>query len=458
MNFSHHRLPNSPSSRTPGTTRLFFVILALFLLGNATFLAVNRPWQELEKSNWPCGYEAGRIASHLLRGAGYTSPFALLSGEDLPVAPAGKGQETPLPPTSWMTPPYVFLWALCFAVFGVYAPSAWAAFLVLQTLIMAGAVWVFRDWVRSTSSTRAADLAGTALLLYPPVWRQAAWDTHGTALFLLFTALALVVYQKAAEGRRHLAFLGGLAAGLAILAEPASLLFFAGCASSILWSKCRSRNDSAKRFRRLLAWLFTGACVAVIPWGVRNAAAFQAPVFLKSNFAMEFHYGNNQEALQDIMGAHARRFAGTSEMERARLLRMGEAEYGRWCWRAGFSFVREQPGAFASLCFRRVYYFWGFQPYKDATNPFRRGLNVLFIGVLAGWAAGWAVSRRGKPDQAAAVSLLFLAAYPVAYYFTHFTEVRYRFPVEVMAVIGMVTTLTAAWEARKAPVDTAKDT
>ena len=309
--------------RTRGTTRLFFVVLALFLLGNATFLAVKRPGQELGNSNWPCGYEAGRIASHLLRGAGYTSPFALLSGEDLPVVPAGTGQDAPLPPTSWMTPPYVGLWTLCFALFGVYTPSAWAAFLALQTLIMAGAAVLLRDWVRCAGSSRAADLAGTALLLYPPVWRQAVWDTHGTPLFLLFTALALVSYEKASECRRSHAFLSGLAAGLAILAEPVSLLFFALCAASILWRECRARDDGRRPSRRILAWLATGACVAVLPWSVRNVVAFQAPVFLKSNLAMEFYYGNNPEALQDVMGAHARRFAGTSETERTRLLRMG---------------------------------------------------------------------------------------------------------------------------------------
>lgn len=428
--------------------RAFLLLLVFFLAGNTAIVFLNRPWKALEKSTWACGFESGRIARNLLSGLGYSSPFACLPGDSLDTEkPAPPGQETVSPeghPTAWITPPNVYMWELVFFLFGVYTPASWAAFLLLQTLCMAGSAWMCRIWLREACGETAAALASAGILLYPSSWYQASSDTHSTALFLVFASLAFLACHRASRNRLGWFPVFGLSTGLAVLTEPSCVLFFFLLVLFLTAGIGPGRNLARIARFRFFLWAGLGCCLVWAPWFIRNGQVFQAPILFKSNLAMEFYYGNSDQALTDIMGAHMARFAASSRQERLLLLQEGEVAYGKRCWASSLDFVKEKPAQALRLCFNRFFHFWIHQPYKTSTNPFRPLLNILFTTILLIWAVAWARTRPAHPGAAHALILLFLATYPAIYYLTHFTLLRYRFPAEFLALQGVAIILATA--------------
>ena len=434
--------------------------VALFVLAALFLLALVRPWRTLEFSTWPSGYEAGRIARNLSLGLGYSSPFMALSGDDFlssdPRSTSNVGTASPAIqdpaqgrwPTAWITPPYVLMWYLPFALFGAYSVAAAAAFQAFQVGLMGLALWLAWALVRRVQGPDAAALTLFLLALYPSTWYFAIEDTHGTALFVVILLASLLTLDRmCAAGADGGGGLGvrighGLIVGLGLLTEPSSLLFYAWLE---LWAARRLWRASRRAALLFLATTAV-ACLAVLgPWFARNLAVLHAPVVFKSNLPMELYYGNNTESSDNAFMAHIHRFPAWTESERLRLLEIGEPAYARLCLDRALDFIKANPGTTMLLSLRRIIYYWSINP--NLIQPWRPLLTLIFVLVLGLWLFTTAALGRRRLDRLDHACIGFFVLFPVAYYATQFMLYRYRYPVEVLLLMAAASSVTRAFEA-----------
>jgi hypothetical protein len=424
------------SPRTAPALVALFCIIALLLL------VALRPWRKLEFSTWPVGFEAARIARNLTLGLGYESPFLALEGDnflfyrthhdEFTAGVRAPVVEAPVPgahPTAWITPPHVLLWYVLFRLFGTYSPASVAVFYVVQILTMAAAFLMAARIVAARRGPAAASVAMAAAILYPPTWYFALEGSNGTVLFLaLLLAGFLALGRLLAGGGPAWRLAFALSVALALLAEPAALLFYAWI---VPWAALRLARG--ERVRLLAA---TVLCCAVVwgPWAARNLAVLGRPIVFKSNLPMEMMYGNNPDALDDALLAHMHRFPAWSDTERQRLLQMGEAAYADDALRRALGFIRERPIDFLDLTLRRISWYWSYMPYR--ATPWRPLWTVFFHAVVALWIVSMMILGRRGLDWFDRACIGFALLFPVAYYVTHFMIYRYRFPMELLMILA----------------------
>jgi hypothetical protein len=434
------------------------LLLAGFALGAVALTFFTRPWETLSYSTWPSGFEAGRIARNLSAGIGYASPFLALPGDNFlsdPPDSDNPGTAAPAPqqampgaaPTAWVTPPYVFLWFMTFALFGVYTPVAVTVFQIGQVVLMTIALALAWRLVVRLRGERTGLLALALLVVYPSSWYFAVGDTHGTSLFLVWLVGALFTLERIlARERGPWLVLHALSVALGILTEPSCLFFFLwleGWAAFRLLRAVSPRPGApagrpgaavpGASSARFLIVTGTALLLVIGPWFVRNAMALRAPVPLKSNLPMELFYGNNEESAWNLHEGHLRRFPAWNEEERLRLLAVGEPEYGRQCLLRAAMFVHEHPIAAVRLTLQRVTFFWSYNPFR--TGPWRPFLTILFHLPLGVWLTWWLLDRR-RADWFDDACLGFFLLAPVLYYLTHMMIYRYRYPLEAMLLLA----------------------
>lgn len=427
------------------TRALPFLLLAGFLLaGIVLLLAVDRPWDSLEYSTWPTGFEAGRIARNLHAGLGYASPFLALPGDSFLVDPGDErpGIEHPqiqearpgVSPTAWVTPPYVALWWLAFALFGVYTPASAAAFQVAQVLLIALALLLAWRLLFRLRGARTALLALVLLVVYPSTWYFALQDRNGTALFLFFLLLSLVALERVVAAAPHAEAAFGACTALAVLTEPASLFFYLWLVPWAAFKVVRRGPAGALRGRRLLVATAIACALLWGPWLLRNLVVLHAPVPFKSNLPMELFYGNNPDSLDNLRTAHEERFPGWNEGERLRLLAVGEPAYARECLLRFAIFLHERPLAVAALTLERVTFYWSYNPYRFSV--WRPALTLVFHLALGLWLFVTFAVRPAGTDWFERVLGGYFALAPLIYYATHLMIYRYRYPLEALVLIA----------------------
>ena len=182
----------------------------------------------------------------------------------------------------------------------------------------------------------------------------------------------------------------------------------------------------------------TAALVAglvVAPWIVRNHRVFGAWFFIKSNAGNELFIGNHPGAT----GGYVRSLEAAREVlpdeDFRRLRRMDEVAASRALGRYALDWIARNPGRFARLVLQRIRMFW--------TAPLLENWDLLPLGHARPWASRlYTAGRRlvllaallgalalARDREAPRAPLLFLGAYPIAYYATHADIARYRFPV-----------------------------
>lgn len=455
---TNRSLPNTcdrllqPVARLSEQPRLVALVLLLFFIAQLAVIAIRQPWRNPD--TWQLGYEVGRIARNIALGYGYGSPFVILPG-DVPPAiaspptdsrpatapPAVVVNHPPIPPTAYVTPPIVLVWAAVFALFGSYSPVAMFLLLALQCAFMTLAVFLLHRTLATTLGPRAGGLGLVLLITYPLSW-FGTQDMRGEILFLLFLAQSLFASLEYLRGRRlvHLA-VHAAGSALAVLTMPKTLFFFI---AYHIWMMVRLRRDApaaapaapAGRPSVLWQYLAAVALVALLSWGpwiVFASINFQRPVLFGTGLSMQFWLGNNPTVPADPHRSLYTNFPYENQVERSLILSLGEMEYSRLCWQRFFDFVRDRPLTYVWLTARRIFAYWVFNP--DYLRPTRLLLIPWYLAYLALAAAGlyrigW---RNWNPLEQ--VIVIFFAFFPIVHFLSQCNVYRYRSPHEILLVV-----------------------
>ncbi|MGA2906019.1 MAG: glycosyltransferase [Candidatus Korobacteraceae bacterium] len=355
--------------------------------------------------NFGFGWEIGRIAYSLANGMGFSSPFGGDTG-----------------PSAWTAPVYPWIVSIAFRVFGSYSPASAFALLSFNSLFAALTCGtIYRTALRVFGRTVAL-WSGWVWALYPDTiyWSvRWIWETSLSA-FLLSLLFMLTVEMEGDD--RPSSWIGyGLLWGIAALTNPAALSFlpFAGC-----WLAYQL-NRRGKRFVVPVLLSAVVFWMTIMPWLVRNYEAMGQFVFIRDNFGNELRIGNNPLAEgQYVLAYHPSQNARML----AKYKRMGEIAYCADEGRLARQWVAQNPGKFAQITLRRVYYFWNGIPRLAEKQWLAqiKNTHTLLLSVLGIWGLLLAVKRR---VHGVFLFATLLAFYPLVYYIC-FPEPRYRHPID----------------------------
>ena len=350
-------------------------------------LLPQKAWQYFYAYN-----EFARIASFVVSGAGYSSPWI----------------GTPIAPTSVEPPLYTCLLAGIFKLFGTYSYASLIVGIGLNAILSSiTAVLLFRLGKRDF--TPAAGLFAAWLWsawLYEATVSVRLWESSLAALELVVALLWLPRLREDDSASHWLLF--GTFAGLSALTNTTMMALFP---FFWLWLIYRRRT----RVRLLL--ISIAACLlTLVPWTLRNYIAFDRIMPLRDNFGLELWIGNHEGATEAHQYPSAFPLIDPTEYNQ-----LGELKFMESKRASALDFIRSHPADFLRLSARRVFRFW--------TEP--AGPWWLVVSLLA-W-IGLALALRQRTASVALYAVVMLV-FPLIYYLTH-TFPTYRHPIEPVILI-----------------------
>lgn len=356
------------------------------------------------------GWEMGCVGRALASGRGFSDPYC-----------AGTG------PTAWEPPLYPYLIGGVFKLFGIYSvASAWVL-LTLNSLFASLTAIPIYLIARKVLGEKVARWSAWTWALLPYTWYWSihwVWDTTLTPLVLGLIFLVSLELEdwEASWGWILLGVLWGLGG----LLNPSLLSFLPFCG---FWIWYRRSKLGLRAFGGVaLSAVVFFFCLS--PWLVRNYRTFGRFVFIRDDFGEQLRLGNGPNA-DGILMAHLQ--PNLNAPERSRFVQMGELAYSGERKREAFEFIRDNPGRFAVISFKRFVYYWAGVPKQGDPTAVRVGRNFVFLAssVLALW--GLIRALREKKPGAWLFAWLVLS-YPTVYYFVY-AHARYRHPIEPELVI-----------------------
>lgn len=420
-------------STRPAWPRFFLWLLPLsFALQVAAIGVFHQYRVRPGNDNFEFGWEMGRVARSLAQGHGFSSPYEGNTG-----------------PSAYEPPPYPFLMAGVFKLFGIYTrASAWALLTINSLLATLTTIPIFLI-ARKTFGERIAMWSAYAWALNPYVWYWSVhwlWDTTLTPFILACIFLLALVLSNtgrpemnrvngmphvspvlrdvgthARESNWRLWALFGALYAVGALANPTMLAFLPFCGLWIWRQRYRQGLPS-------LAGIALSSIVffaVLAPWVVRNYEVFGRFVFLRDDFGPQLRLGNGPYA-DGMLMAYLQ--PNLNKLELEKFQRIGELAYADECKRLAFEWIRQHPARFAVISLKRFFYYWNGVPRATgslAPVDFRTS-GFLATSVLALWGLARAL-RQKRP--AAWLFAGLVAFYPAIYYFVY-PHARYRHPIE----------------------------
>ena len=400
---SSERVPTSLCRQILRSPR--WMVLIAFLVRVGWIVVAHTYRIRTTENNFGFGFETGRIAYSLANGMGFSSPFGGNTG-----------------PSAWTAPVYPWIVSLAFRVFGSYSQASAFVMLSFNSVFAALTSWTIYRTGRRIFNPVVALWAGWVWALYPDTifWSvKWIWETSLSA-FLLSLLFMLTVEMEGDE--RVSSWIGyGLLWGVEALTNPAALSFlpFAGC---WLAYQLHLRGKPFIVPALLSAVVFW---MAIMPWLVRDYRMMGHFVLVRDNAGNELRIGNNPLAEgQYVLAYHPSQNA----LLLAKYKRMGEYDFCVDQGRLAKTWIAENPGKFAVITLRRVYYFWNGIPRlaKQQWLAELKNSHTLLLSVLGIWGLLLAWKRRVHGVFLFASLLL---VYPLVYYVC-FPEPRYRHPID----------------------------
>lgn len=388
--------------------------------------------------------EEERIAWSIATGHGFASPFWNLTG-----------------PTAWSPPVQPYLMAIILRGWGLGAASQ----LLIETvniIFFSGVAVVLTLLANKLYDKKIAILVGGAWAIVPAVFHLFTpffgdlpyrtswiylWDAS-LATFMFSSILLVTVTLRSDRGLRTYLLYGGLW-GIAALVNPAVL-----AVAPICWYWVVSPLGSKRRALLQLAATAIAFFVVCAPWLARNYLVFHHPVFIRSNFGVEFRVGNVPGSDGTWNSGNEPGFNAT---EWAKFKRLGETKYSALCLHEALQSIEEQPGRFVMVSLLRFRYFWFGPPVGSRKLPalaFVKHIPLALASLLA-FAGVWWTIRMGI--RAGWIFFWLLLLYPLICYITFF-EQRFRDLIEpelLLLAVFFIYSLAEALRRRRQPLQRA---
>jgi 4-amino-4-deoxy-L-arabinose transferase-like glycosyltransferase len=413
-----------------------WAVAAAYLLRMALLWLIHRDHDAYQSLFFPVSNETWNVASSLAQGNGFSAPLPGMQG-----------------PTAWLAPGYPAILALALKLSHMDAYAARIIGLALNCTasaltclpIYAIGKKIFNHTIGLASCWLWVFLPMS--VLFPLEW---LWDPSCSAFLLAVLVWMTLDLRRELPAWRWAGY--GLLWAVAVLMNPALGIVF----------PCLLAWLAIKRWHTFLAQAPIALAVltfflGVLPWTVRNYAAFGQLVPIKSNFGLEFWLGNNPDVKRNWSpGNHPN---NDSEQKR-QLVQLGEMNYMKAKQREAVLFIEGHPSTFAKFCLGRLADTWT----GNADVPWDRFVFMLHAGkeylifssafsVLA--LAGLVLASRVRGSDAAPLWIAVLV-FPATYYVSH-TGLRYRHPIDPVltllasySVAYAVAAVSNRWQARRA--------
>jgi hypothetical protein len=322
--------------------------------------------------------EAANIAINLAQHGVFGDPFAKGTGA-----------------TAHLTPSMSLITTAAYAAFGVRSTAAEAVLAFVSILIVLGAGLIFYLAWRRAGLSALAGLAALAVFCLSPLNLKLetvyfrAWE-GGLVVLLLATCLYLAIGVSQLERVRPSSFLVlAFAGALTFFVNPAAGLGAYACIGWLALTRLPIR-----RWPVTMAIGLVALGIVLAPWTLRNEMVLGKPIFLRSNFGLEFAIANNEAIadsenprkafVQRIMAIHP---YGMDQAAAQAALRDGEAAYAQRLGDKAMAWARSNPEKFSRLTLwhLREFYFpsaWQWNVYADVSTG--TDLKIALTWLLSG--------------------------------------------------------------------------
>ncbi len=315
-------------------------------------------------------------------------------------------------------------------------------------------------------------------MYWPFVVFDAQLLTVGLELFL--NILLLILLLHAARGRSRVSFfVSGIVLGLAALTRPNTLALAPGIA---LWlwlvakwqgvgllrpargSAAKERVAPASGRWQMLALLFLGAAITILPVTIRNRIVSGEWVLIASNGGVNFYIGNNPQSdgvAAIVPGTRADWDGGYVDTHRIPERELGrslkESEVSDYWYRRAWAWIRSDPAGWLRLLWLKLRLsFSPIEPYNNQPTHFFARMSplsaVYWVGfpVVACIGIAGLILLRGE-WRMWTLPLLYGVIY-LGTIVAFFTCDRYRLPFVPVLILLAATGLSrlpAAWHERR---------
>ena len=257
--------------------------------------------------------------------------------------------------------------------------------------------------------------------------------------------LAIGIRQDAGGRPRLRSILLGLALGCAVLLRQVFLVFVPVLLGWLLWRRYGGAAGGTRQ--RLINVLIAASILLgmILPWTVRNYAAFGRFVLLNTNAGYAMFWSNHP-----IHGASFIPIFSRPEAYRDLIppawLALNEADLDRKLLQQGLQYVWEEPGRYLLLSLSRVREYFKFWPSAQSglasnlSRVFSIGLLLPFMLIGVGRSA-LLLRDRGAPSRGCGnrrmplvLMYLFMGLYSLIHVLS-WTLPRYRLPVDAVLVV-----------------------
>ncbi len=380
--------------------RACILVFCLSFLVRAGMLAWMKP------QNSPTGSELRNIALSVAREGVFGNPYFYPTG-----------------PTAHTTPLYPLAAGTLYKWFGTEARGELAIYL-LNTFFVSLQYSLIPLIALLCDLPLACGVLGGligALLPVSFLTEIRSMESMTSAVFIILAILTLQLWRTREFGWK-IGLAHGLLWGMAALVNASLLpVAVAWSLAALLWIAPDGRRQVAAY---TLCAMAAGAIV-IAPWAIRNHRVFGHWVPLRSNFGLELHVSNNEDAyarFEDNVrkGGYRIYHPAMTVAQAQRVAALGEVRYNEEHQRAAIDWIRHNPGAFLRLTAERVVYFW----FPSAGRSYQSPILWL-ISALA--FHGLYLLRRHR------LALIFITAvwlsFPLIYYVMQ-AHVRYRLPMQ----------------------------
>ncbi|THB65989.1 MAG: hypothetical protein D6E12_11520, partial [Desulfovibrio sp.] len=236
-------------------------------------------------------------------------------------------------------------------------------------------------------------------------------------LFLFVVALFFQMLLQPELKRKGL--LSGVVAGFGHLLRPVFMLFLpVAWAWQLLFKRARVSQVL------ICALVFA---VLAATWAVRNYEVLGEPLLTTTTSGRTLYEGNNPMSVDG--GVCPEGFSPTRGMPEG----LNEIEVNQWQKEQAVAYIKENPGRFLTLCWKRFLRFWNPIPNAEQySSGLYAWLSILSFGpvLILALLSIWVLRRQWKST----VVIWLFIGYVTALHMVTIASIRYRLPLEPLLI------------------------